>query len=42
MSTLNKILVVLLVLLAIAHSAVLLTYLSQQRSWKQLAQANQE
>ncbi len=41
MSTLSKILVVLLVLLAIAHSAVLLAYLSQQRSWKELAQANQ-
>ena len=36
-STLTKILVVLLVVLAIAHSAVLLAYLSQQQSWKTLA-----
>ena len=40
MSTLSKILVVLLVLLAIAHSAVLLAFLSQQQSWKQVAQDN--
>ncbi len=36
-STLTKILVVILVVLAIAHSAVLLVYLSQQQSWKTLA-----
>ena len=40
MSTLSKILVVLLVVLAIAHSAVLLAFLSQQEDWKALAQAN--
>ncbi|NIA07093.1 MAG: hypothetical protein GWP14_05580 [Actinobacteria bacterium] len=40
MSTLSKILVVLLVVLAIAHSAVLLAFLSQQQSWKELAQAS--
>ena len=39
MSTLSKILVVLLVLLAIAHSAVSLAYLSQQQDWKAAAQA---
>ena len=38
MSTLSKILVVLLVLLAIAHSAILLAYLSQQKNWKAEAQ----
>jgi hypothetical protein len=32
---------VLLVLLAIAHSTVLLAFLSQQQNWKQLAQDNQ-
>ncbi|MCK4850295.1 MAG: hypothetical protein KAT11_03035 [Phycisphaerae bacterium] len=37
MSTLNRILIVILVVLAITHSAVLLTYLSQQQSWKTLA-----
>ena len=42
MSTLSKILVVLLVLLAIAHSAVLLAYLSQQKDWKTLAQAGEK
>ena len=42
MSTLSKILVVLLVLLAIAHSAVLLAFLSQQQNWKQLAQMNED
>ena len=42
MSTLSKILVVLLVLLAIAHSAVLLAYLSQQDDWKSLALADEE
>ena len=42
MSTLSKVMVVLLVLLAIAHSAVLLAYLSQQQDWKALAQAGQQ
>ena len=42
MSTLSKVLVVLLVLLAIAHSAVLLAYLSQQQDWKALAVALQD
>ena len=41
-STLSKVLVVLLVLLAIAHSAVLLAYLSQQKDWKSLAQLKQD
>jgi predicted nucleic acid-binding Zn-ribbon protein len=40
-STLSKILVVILVILAIAHSGVLLAYLSQQQSWKTLAQGLQ-
>lgn len=40
MSTLSKILVVILVVLAIAHSGVLLAYLSQQQSWKTLAQGH--
>lgn len=42
MSTLSKILVVLLVLLAIAHSAVLLAFLSQAQDWKALATANED
>ncbi len=42
MSTLTKILVVILVVLAIAHSAVRLAYLSQQQSWKTLAEENSE
>ena len=37
MSTLTRILIVVLVVLAIAHSAALLAYLSQQQSWKTLA-----
>ena len=41
MSTLSKILVVILVVLAIAHSGVLLAYLSQQQPWKTLAQGLQ-
>ncbi len=42
MSTLTKILVVILVLLAIAHSAILLAYLSQQQPWKELALGHAE
>ena len=42
MSTLTKILIVVLVVLAIAHSGVLLAYLSQQRSWKDFAQEQSE
>ena len=42
MSTLTKILIVVLVVLAIAHSAVLLAYLSQQRSWKAFADEQSE
>jgi len=41
-STLSKVLIVLLVLLAIAHSAVLLAYLSQQQDWKALAQLEKD
>lgn len=37
MSTLTKVLIVLLVLLAVVHSAVLMAYLSQDRSWKAYA-----
>ena len=42
MSSLTKILVVVLVVLAIAHSAVLLVYLSQQRDWKAFADEQSE
>ena len=42
MSTLSKVLIVLLVLLAVAHSAVLLAYLSQQQSYKAFAEAKDE
>ena len=42
MSSLTKILVVVLVVLAIAHSAVLMVYLSQQRDWKAFADEQSE
>ena len=37
MSTLTKVLIVLLVVLAVAHSAILLAYLSQSQNWKEYA-----